>query len=564
MLNDPIDLSGFTATDSEIYLGTSTWVNLSGVITLPSASTLYRFTGYKGGFLNVTTVLEGPNSVVIGDNEVPATGTVRNSLGEFSSRVELDAINTYSGGTTLEAGQLVITNASSLGTGALTAFGNTYSFSSDQEGVPSLSPSFSDINLPNNIVLSSRLEVRTPLGLTDSNLELSGTISNLGGLLKSAHGTLSLSGTNTFSGGIFINDGVLRIQTDTAAGTGALGMNIHNGQQVFFNSTAPTISGLYSSKSDDEFMSTSTGSVELFDGTILTIAPAAGYSYDFEGSINGDGGLTINGLGTQRLSGNNSYSGGTTIAGGATVIVDNANAFGSPNIFTIPAPDNVAAIEGPPTPSVTLNNGTLLIGADIELLAEIDFGTAGGTLGGNGTLNFNNPLIFATGTQIAPGQSIGKFTLQGPVEFASGGKLAIELGADGSGNIISDTLLLSALDITATAIDPFTVFVSDFDGSVATNFDPSQAFTWNILGSTGGVTNFDTQAFALLLDSGINGVRGSGMFSLAIASGTVDGNLGTDNILQLQFSPVPEPSTFAFLALGLTFLVFQTGRRRRA
>lgn len=566
VINEPIDLSGFTASSSEIYLGSSTWVNLNGTITLPSASTTYRFTGYKGGFLNVTTVLGGTKSVVVGDNEVPATGTFRSTLGESDSSVGLDAVNTYSGGTILESGQLVITNASSLGTGALTASGNTSAsfFFFDEEGLPSLFPNASNINLGNAIVLNSWLDVQTPFGSTDSDLELSGVISETGGLLKSDTGTLTLSGDNTFSGGIFIDDGVLKIQTDTAAGTGAIGMNIDNIQQIYFNSAAPVIAGLYSSDDDDEFMSSSGGSVDLSGGTTLTISPDSGRYFDYAGSINGQGGLSINGLGFQRLSGFNSFSGGTTVSGGATLLVGNSNALGFPNIvFSTPAPGNEAAIEGPTNPSVTLDNGTLIIDSDIELFAEVDFGAAGGTIGGNGSLNFNNLLTFATDAQIAPGQSIGNFTLQGPVEFASGGKLDIELGSDGSGNIISDTLRLSTLNITATAIAPFTVFVSDVDGSVASNFDPTEFSTWNILGSTGGVTNFDIQAFALLLDSGISGVLSGGLFNLAIASGTIDGNLGTDNILQLQFSPVPEPSTFALLALGLTFLVFQTSRRRR-
>ena len=92
---------------------------------------------------------------------------------------------------------------------------------------------------------------------------------------------------------------------------------------------------------------------------------------------------------------------------------------------------------------------------------------------------------------------------------------------------------------------------------------PNQAYSWDIIGSMGGVTNFDIQSFALLLDFSFLGLLGDGSFSLAIASGNVGEVSGIDNILQLNFTPVPEPSTFALLALGLALIGFQSGRRRR-
>lgn len=563
LITDAIDLSRFNeVSDPEFYLGTSTWVNLGGLITLPDGASTYRFTGYKGGFLNVTSVLSGANSVIIGNGAIEATGTFNNALGEFRSGVSLDAVNTYSGGTHLQAGELVVTNTASLGTGPLTVSAYNYAYFQNDFGIPSLFPNADGLDIPNDIVLDSWLNVQTPFGINDSNLELGGTISGGGGLIKSAPGTLILSGTNSFSGGIFMNDGTLKIVSDSAAGTGAIGLHVDNYQQVIFSSDSPTISGLYTTEGEDDFMSTSGANVQLNFDTILTISPNEGDFYDFGGSIMGAGGLAINGLGFQRLSGYNSYTGGTTISGGATVQANNSNAFGSVNVVTIPAPNTANIDFFSPNPEVTLDNGNVRIGHDVELYAEINFGSGGGSIGGNGTLTFNNTLTIGTDARIEPGSSIGGLALNGPVDFAPGGKIDIELGQGDGGSIISDTLLLSSLNISATAIDPFTVFVSDENGYVAANFDPHQASTWNIIGSMGGVTHFDIQSFALLLDSGISTAAGNGFFSLAIASGIVAETSGTDNILQLNFTPVPEPSTFALLALGLALIGFQSRRRR--
>ncbi len=553
----PIDLSAFTAEFPQFYLGTSTWVNLGGVITLPQGTSTYRFAGYKGGFLNVTSTLSGTNDVVIGDRFVSATDNVDNAIQQRRSGVSLDAVNTYSGGTSLEAGELIITNAASLGTGTLTVNGDSYSEYEgfDSDSMPVLMPNNSDIVLPNDISLNSWLNTRVDYGSGDNNLELSGTISGYSGLLKSGQGTLTLSGHNTFEGGVYVRNGVVKFTEDDSAGPGALGFGSSNYQQAFFNSANPTIRGIYSGETEENTTYDST--VYLVDGSLLTIAPGDYDHYIYSGSIDGEGGIAISGTGTQELNGFNTFSGGTTVTGGATIRTSSSRALGSAGIFESVAPGSVTGFANSNNPSVNLDNGNLFLTNSSELYANVSFGANGGTLGGNGTLHFDNTITVGPNAILSPGESVGKLVLDGAVEFASGGSLIVELGANNSGSIIADTILATNLNITATTINPFNVMLRDDNGQLSANFDPYENGTWLIVGSLGGITNFDLSSFALQMDSSVSSLLAGGAFNLQRASGTIQGTSGTDNILMLTFSPVPEPSTVALLGLGLALIGFR-------
>ena len=558
----PIDLSAFTAEFPQFYLGTSTWVNLDGTITLPLGTTTYRFAGYKGGFLNVTSVLSGANDVIIGDRFVSATDKVDNAIQQRRSAVSLDAVNTYSGGTSLEAGELIVTNAASLGTGSLTVNGDSYSqyegFNSDS--MPVLMPNNSDIVLPNDISLNSWLNTRVDYGFEDSNLELSGTISGFSGLLKSGSGTLTLSGHNTFEGGVYVRNGVVKFAEDDSAGMGALGFGSSNYQQAFFNSANPTVTGIYSG--DTEEYSAFNSTVYLSNGSLLTISPGEYDHYAYSGSIDGPGGIAISGPGTQELNGFNTFSGGTTVTGGATIRTSSNRALGSAGIFETVAPGSVTGFVTSNNPSVSLDNGNLILTNSSQLYANVSFGPNGGTLGGNGTLHFDNTITIGPNAFLSPGESVGKLTLDGSVVFASGGSLVVELGSNNTGSIIADTILATNLNVTANTLNPFNVMLRDDNGELSANFDPFESGAWLIVGSLGGITNFDLSSFALQMDSSVSSLLAGGAFNLQRASGTIQGISGTDNILMLTFSPVPEPSTVALLGVGLALIGFRRRRRR--
>lgn len=574
VITDTIDLSIFTESAPEIYLGTATWVNLGGNIIVPDDAQNYFFAGYKGGRLNVTSVLtdgETDLGVVIGDQDTPAThGHLFVGGGEENdliSSVRLEGANTYSGGTRLEAGELVITNNASLGSGPINVVGEAGGFTDvlmygiEEYGdfdyrAPILSPDASDLVINNPLQLDSILEIDVQIAMTDENLTLAGDIAGSGGIDKNGNGTLNLSGDNSaFDGGLYITEGTVNINTDTAAGTGPVGFGgggSGSGQTLVFNSMAPTIGGLYEIRDqEDEYYSYSTAGVELASGSTLTI-DVNGTFLNFGGTIYGDGAVRVQGEGVQFLSGYNSFTGGLEIGGGANLVASESGSLGGGY---------------PDAPLVTLDGGTLTLDLDdsTSIEAYIEFGAGGGEIRGNGTLLFSDPLAIGEGASISPGFSVGRIDFEGPLELGELGSLTVEIGDGDNNEIISDVIYADSIDITATSSSPFSINVMSEDGELPTQFDPLQAYSWTIMLSGQELTSFDASLFNLSVASALEDLAGEGIWALNAASdGSVSGeSFFANNLVVLSFTPVPEPSTFALVAVGLVLVTFHAGRRRR-
>lgn len=548
--------------DSTFYLGTATSATINGTISLPSIANAYRFAGYKGGQLEIDSSL-GNNmgtittSVIIGDPDVPATfndPTQATNPGVLST-VILAGNNTYSGGTTLNAGRLVVgqSNDSSttdaLGTGALTV--QPVNFTHDSSLRPRVVVCNNGITIPNDVVLNTDLEVGGDDDY-DNDFELAGAISGGGGLFKLGDSTLTLSGNNTFSGGIQIGSrdnygGTVVFNASNAAGSGIL--TINSGEAEFTGNDPvspghPVIGGLAGRDVGDPLVLDSVPS-EAGPGVIdLTINQNSDTHY--YGYIDGGSAALIkDGSGSLFLENENSYSGGTTINTGA-LVAGNDYALGSGTI--------------------TLSGGKLGLEYDVTLGNSLVL--TSGTLGGFGT--FAPPSRPAIGANmiVAPGSI--DVTAPGTLSFGSSG---LTFAADGTyrwqlqsvsaGAGIGWDLINVAgqLNVTATpgVASPFTIELYSLDANGAHglvgDFNSNQSYTWMIASADGGITNFDASDFTLDSTSSFLNYPNGGTFSLSLG--------GDSTELFLNFTPVPEPSTYALLSLGLTGLLLRRLRRRR-
>lgn len=159
---------------------------------------------------------------------------------------------------------------------------------------------------------------------TSKNYSIGGTnISGPTALLKNGTGSITLANTsqNTFSGGVFVNDGTLIAGATNAfpptilavENLATAGINLNN-----LNQNIGVLSG----------GGTTGGNLDLGSATLTLSSGSA----TFGGAISGTGRLIKTGTGTQTLTGANTYSGGTIITNSG-ILVAADNALGTGPIF---------------------------------------------------------------------------------------------------------------------------------------------------------------------------------------------------------------------------------------
>ena len=256
----------------------------------------------------------------IGDFDVPTGGTVltiasaitgSGSLAKTGSGVLVlsNAANTYLGSTYFNSGEIGLYSLGSLGSNPLLVFnGGGIQF----ETV--LDPS----------VLSMTFSGKAVFDTQSLSITLGNPVGNggSGSLVKTGAGLLTLTASNTYSGGTTVSGGTLAILGDWTLGAAGGGIVLNGGTLRL------AASGINTAR----FIG-----LAVSGGTIDT----NGYDSTFSGNITNSGGGLYAGLtkiddGTLTLSGSNSFSSGVKIRGG-TVSVMSANALGG----SVPAPVTV-------------------------------------------------------------------------------------------------------------------------------------------------------------------------------------------------------------------------------
>ncbi|ELW6048016.1 autotransporter-associated beta strand repeat-containing protein [Salmonella enterica] len=367
----------------------------------------FNLTNADGSFA-VNTVLENVDATL---DPASATGWDGTSLiKQGAGTLILNAENTYTGGTTISGGTLVATNVDALGSGDVTD--------------------------------DATLELNT--GGTFDN-----AISGSGQVVKSGDETLTLSGTNTYSGGTLISGGTLVASNVEALGTGDVTDNATlemNTGGDFINNIGGT--GCVEKSGDDALTlsgsNTYTGGTTINDGTLIaTSVDALGSGDvtnnavlelntggDFINNIGGTGRVEKSGDETLTLSGSNTYTGGTLISGG-TLVATNVEALGTGDVT-----DN--AVLELNTGGDFINNiggtGRVEKSGDDTLTLSGSNSYTGGTLISGGTLVATN--VDALGS--------GDVTNNAVLELNTGG--TFDNAISGSGQVVKsgdETLTLS-------------------------------------------------------------------------------------------------------------------------
>ncbi|EEM2935041.1 autotransporter outer membrane beta-barrel domain-containing protein [Salmonella enterica subsp. enterica serovar Derby] len=385
-------------------------------LTLSGANSYTGGTTISGGTL-VATNVEALGSGDVTDNatlELNTGGTFDNVISGSGQVVKsgdemltLSGANSYTGGTTISGGTLVVSNVEALGSGDVT-------------DNATLELNTGGTTISGGTLVASNVEALGSGDVTDNaTLELNtggdfdNAISGSGQVVKSGDDALTLSGNNSYTGGTLISDGTLVASNVEALGSG----DVTNDAVLELNTGGDFDNAISGSgqvvKSGDKTLTLSgansyTGGTTISGGTLVASNVEAlgsgditdnatlelNTGGDFDNAISGSGQVVKSGDETLTLSGTNTYTGGTTISGG-TLIATHVNALGTGAI------DNRASLlldasgQFAVTDLTTESGGNTEIGAGSTLQATTLTQKSDSTLTINLNSNTADPVIHA-------------------------------------------------------------------------------------------------------------------------------------------------------------------------
>jgi len=504
----------------------------------PPSLAPYGSTVTLGNAISVGAGVNGNPAVEFGNYSTTDMLVLNGVISDYPSQsghvgiqgpVTLNQANTYTGGTTLNG---------SYSTNVPVYIGNNAAFGTGQITVNEPATLIPDAGGP--VALANSIELGDTLTLGQATnpylLTLNGIINGYYGL--AINGPVALNGANTFTGSVVINNAAVSIGNPGALGTGTVALN------------GSTVTDNFSNPSYLDLTGDSTSMIVLVPSATLTLntdyyaVPAT-----FQGNIMGNSTnqVVIAGTGTQELAGNSIYSGGTMVNDGAGLIAGSSAALGTGTV-------DVAA------------GATLLTTTGVVLTNTLTLnpGSPGSVLGGSGTYSPSGGVAISGGVTLSPGTgggSLGTYYV-GSLSFGTGLTLgtggiytfAVE-NAGGVAGTDYDTVNVSGtLTVTATPGSPFQINLTSFNSSgtlgLAT-FDPTLAYSWTLI-SAGSISGFAATDFAINTANFQNSL-GGGAFNVLLVG----------NDLDLNFTPVPEPSTWLLMAAGLATLGACAYRTRR-
>ena len=496
-----VNTNGILLIQTTSSIGSGTLTVAGGTANLNGLTITNGFSA-SGGLVTNGTILGNGGSFSVSGGTIGAVLAGSNSLTiNDPNTVTLTVTNTYSGGTFATGGTLDLTSGGTIGSGTLSVSGdavvdlggglltNALSMSAGtiQNGsITNAGPYVLQGGTINAVLkgtqgltmngVSNTLTLVGPQSYTGGTTVSAGTlagdttslqgaisnngtldfvqttngsytgsgISGTGQVLADGSATLTLGGSNSYTGGTVVtNNGSLQVTSASAIGSGTLtaaggtldlgGLTITNG---FSASQGVVQNGTISNNS---------GTFALNGGEIdVTLA--------------GSNSVTIGGPGTVILTGNNTYTGGTFATNGTLNLVGTGS-LGSGQL-SISGNETVVDLGGNTyTNTLAMSGGLLqdgtitnagtynLQGGTIDTSTTLE-GSHGLIKSGVGTLTLNGPQIYTGGTTISSGTLAGDTTSltgdivnNGSIDFVmttNGTYSGTSNGITGTGSLIAD------------------------------------------------------------------------------------------------------------------------------
>jgi fibronectin-binding autotransporter adhesin len=540
-----------TSTNSTLTLGGVG--NLGNGVSGTTADLLFAATGstfaIRGDNLNGTGVLK----LVLGQSSnFDAAGTINISASisdggsgfgitkTGAGTLMFSGINTYSGGTTLNAGQLNINSATALGTGLFTIAGVSTIDSTVSPFGPLINNNAmawngdftfagtNSLDLGNGAV---SMNATRQITVNSNNLTAGGVISGTGfGVTKQGAGNLTLNGLNSYSGVTTINNGTITANTLANGGSNssigsssniASNLVINGGVLNYDSGSASSTNRLFTIGSSGAIIqnnsSSSAFTVNFTNTSAITVSGTTDRTLTLRGLNTGDNTLsaalidpsspgklsvTKDNLGTWILAGNNTYTGATTVNSGA-LLINGSTATGS---------------------AVTVNN-------------------SGTTLGGGGTIG--GTVSVASGSHLSPGTTSAGNTATlntGALTLSSGSFFNVDLNGTTAGSGYDQVSVTGLLAISG----------SNLVVTVGGGLQTGNKFFVALNDGTDAVTGTFAQGSTVTASNGYT-------FLINYTDDGGGGLLGND--ISLTLTAVPEPRTWIGPALALAAISFTQLRK---
>ncbi len=330
----------------------------------------------------------GVELTVQGANDTTINGTISGAGGSLvktgAGVLTLDSNNSYDGGTTLQAGTIVLGANGALGSGGLHVTGS---------GTLESDANARQVN--NNVTIDPLVNLTLSGAF---NLSLRGVIGGDGNLIidmDADDDIITLSGANTYTGATVFTQGTLILGNDAALGTSVV-----------------AVAGNFTVQSDSDARIIAN---DMIFGLGNTLTVDGDPDLTLSGILSGGGGLTMAGAGTLTLTGANTYTGATSVT------------------------DGTLLLEGSITSSVTVTGG--IFGGSGSMIGNLTNGSGGSVAPGAGgteigTLTVTGNYDQQAGSTLTVDLSAATATadllsVSGTVVLAAGSTISASIAGDG-------------------------------------------------------------------------------------------------------------------------------------
>jgi autotransporter-associated beta strand protein len=445
------------------------------------------------------------------DAELVGAGAL---LKSGTGTVALNAASSYTGGTTIAAGTLVLGAAERLlDAGSLTVSGGLFDLGSFNETVAVFT--LTGGRIANGTLTGSAYALQA--GMVDA--VLAGGAS----LLKSGTGLVTLNNTNTYTGGTTLEQGTLVLGVDQAlALTGSL---LVSGGELALGVTAQSVAGFTLERG-------------LLTGGTLTATSFLVNAGTIGTALAGGASLLKDSTGTVLLNASNTYLGGTTLAAGSLVLGASERLA---NAGSLRLTGGVLDLGGfsETLAAVTLEAGTITTGTLSGSSYSVWSGVLNATLAGSGALtkSGNGTVTLTIASSYSGGTTVTAGTLALGVDNAlnaaglvsvNGGELSLGTTSQtvGAFSLLNGSLTGGTLSGSSYAVESGWVGTVLSGTAALVKDNAAGSVTLAVAANYSGGTTLNAGTLVLALDNALNAAGAVRVSGGELALGATSQNVG--------------------------------------